>query len=267
MIHPTALIDPKAQLGAHVEVGAYSIIGPEVALGDHCRVLSHCVLEGRVIAGDHNFFGTGCVIGSPPQDFAFDPASPSSVRIGSHNTFREYVTIHRGTKPGSETVVGNHCYLMANSHLGHNVCLGSRVVMANAALLGGYAEVADGAVLGGGALVHQFTKIGRLAMLRGGGRVSKDVPPFCFADDKNILCGINSLGLRRAGISPPVRLEIRSAYHLIFLSGLNISQALEKASQQVWGSEAREFFEFIKSSKRGVCRAASRRQDEDFVEG
>lgn len=254
-IHPTAIVDPAARLAAGVEVGPHAIIGPSVVLGAGCRVLAHAILEGDVIAGENNTFGYGCVVGTPPQDFAFDPACPSGVRIGSGNIFREHVTIHRGTKEGTFTEVGDGCYLMVNAHMGHNSKLANRVVMANDVLLAGYVEIADGAIIAGGAMLHQFMRVGTLAMVRGGARVGKDVPPYTFAETKNQLLGINSIGLRRAGLSADARTEIRRAYKLAFRSGLNVSQALAKSREETWGPEAALFFDFIASSKRGVCTA------------
>lgn len=254
-IHPTAIVDPAARLGGGVEIGPHAIIGAGVVLGAGCRVLAHAILEGDLVAGDNNTFGYGCVIGTPPQDFAFDPACHSGVRIGSHNTFREYVTIHRGTKEGSMTGVGDGCYLMVNAHMGHNSQLGNRVVMANDVLLAGYVEIGDGAIIAGGAMLHQFMRVGTLAMVRGGARVGKDVPPYTFAETKNQLLGINSIGLRRSGLSADARNEIRRAYKLVFRSGYNVSQALAEARKQTWGPEAAAFVDFVASSKRGVCTA------------
>lgn len=153
------------------------------------------------------------------------------------------------------TQVGDGCYLMVNSHMGHNSKLGNRVVMANDVLLAGYVEIADGAIIAGGAMLHQFMRVGTLAMVRGGARVGKDVPPYTFAETKNQLLGINSIGLRRAGLSAAVRNEIRRAYKLAFRSGYNVSQALEKSREESWGPEATGFFDFIATSKRGVCTA------------
>ena len=179
----------------------------------------------------------------------------SEVRIGDGNTFREYVTIHRGTKEGSATVVGNNCYLMVGTHLGHNVRLGDNVVIANNCLLAGYVEVGDGAVLGGGTVFHQFLRIGQLAMVRGGTRFGKDIPPYVSADGENLLSGVNAIGLRRAGYRADVRMEIKRAFKLVYWSGLNISQALERAKSRTWNPEAQLFFDFIANSKRGICSA------------
>jgi UDP-N-acetylglucosamine acyltransferase len=254
-IHPTAIVSPQAHLADDVEIGAYAIIGENVELGAGCVVQAHTVLEGRVTLGARNFVGHGAIIGTTPQDFAYRDSVVSEVRIGDGNTLREYVTIHRGTKEGSATIVGNNCYLMVGSHLGHNVKLGDNVVIANNCLLAGYVEIGSGAVLGGGTVFHQFLRVGPLAMVRGGTRFGKDIPPYVSADGENMLSGINAIGLRRAGFTPEVRQEIKRAFKLVYWSGINISQALERAKESNWSPEAQTFFDFIASSKRGVCGA------------
>jgi len=254
-IHSTAIVSPHAQLADDVEIGAHVIIGESVRLGAGCIVQAHAILEGQTTLGAGNFVGYGAVIGATPQDFAFRETVSSEVRIGDDNTFREYVTIHRGTKEGSATVVGNGCYLMVGTHLGHNVKLGDKVVIANNCLLAGYVEIGDGAVLGGGTVFHQFLRVGQLAMVRGGTRFGKDIPPYVSADGENLLSGINAVGLRRAGFTREVRLEIKRAFKLVYWSGINVSQALERAKDENWSAEAKMFFDFIASSKRGVCAA------------
>ena len=254
-IHPTAIVCRAGSTGRRCRGGAHAIIGENVKLDAGCVVQAHAVLEGRATLGAGNFVGYGAIIGATPQDFAFRETVTSEVRIGDGNTFREYVTIHRGTKEGSATIVGNECYLMVGSHLGHNVKLGDKVVIANNCLLAGYVEIGDGAVLGGGTVFHQFLRVGPLAMVRGGTRFGKDIPPYVSADGENLLSGINAVGLRRAGFSPEVRMEIKRAFKLVYWSGINVSQALERAKELIWSSEAKVFFDFIGSSKRGVCGA------------
>ncbi|MFY8215140.1 MAG: acyl-ACP--UDP-N-acetylglucosamine O-acyltransferase [Chthoniobacterales bacterium] len=257
MIHPTAVIDEAAQLGADVEVGPYAIIGPHVKLGDGCRVMGHTFLTGHVTMGPGNVIGFGSVIGADPQDFAFDPSTRSDVIIGAKNVFREYVTIHRGTAQDSSTVVGDGNYIMTGVHLGHNVRVGNRTVIANNVLLAGYVEIGDQSVLGGGTVFHQFMRVGRLCMVRGGTRFGKDIPPFLLADRTNVVTGLNSIGLRRAGLSAETRAELKRLFRLLFASGLNVSQALEMAEGQSWGSEAREMLQFVREAKkRGICRAS-----------
>lgn len=255
-IHPTAVIEDGAQLGADVEVGPYACIGRDVVIGAGTRILSHAVLEGRVTLGESNVVGHGAVIGAPPQDFAFDPATESEVRIGHGNTFREHVTIHRGTKVGTATEVGDGNFVMVGVHFGHNVRIGNRTVIANGAMFGGYAQLDDGAVVGGAAVFHQWVRIGRLAMIRGNAAFSKDVPPFTVGFLNNRLAGINAVGLRRAGLSAAARSDVRRLFREVFRGGLNVSQALERARASTWSPEAEEMMTFIAAAKkRGVCRA------------
>jgi UDP-N-acetylglucosamine acyltransferase len=253
-IHPTAIVSPQARMADDVEIGAAALIGDQVTLGPGCVVQAHAILEGKTTLGADNFVGYGAILGTPPQDFAFESSVFSEVRIGDGNTFREYATVHRGTKEGTATVVGNGCYLMVGAHLGHNVQLGDKVIIANNCLLGGYVEVADGAVLGGGAVFHQFVRVGRLVMVCGGARFSKDIPPYLTGDRKDIVAGLNAIGLRRAGFSAEVRNEIKRAFKLIYWSGLNVSQAVEKSHESKWGPEAAAFLAFCSSSKRGISR-------------
>jgi UDP-N-acetylglucosamine acyltransferase len=254
-IHPTAIVSNRAELDDDVEIGAHAMIGEGVKLGAGCVVQANAILEGRTTVGAQTFIGYGAIVGAAPQDFAFRETVSSEVRIGENNILREYVTIHRGTKEGSATVVGDSCYLMVGTHLGHNVRLGNKVVIANNCLLAGYVDIDDEAVLGGGTVFHQFLRVGRLAMVRGGTRFGKDIPPYVSADGENLLSGINAIGLRRAGFSAEVRMEIKRAFKLVYWSGINVSQALERAKEEAWSPEARQFFDFVAASKRGVCSA------------
>ncbi len=252
-IHSTALVSPTARLGEDVEVGPHAIIGPEVTLGPGCVIQAHAVLESQVTMGSGNFVGYGAIIGAPPQDFAHKPEVSSSVRIGDNNRIREYVTIHRGTKEGTETTVGSGCFLMVGTHLGHNVSLADNVIITNNCLLAGYVDVGESAVLGGGSVFHQFMRIGRRAMIAGSSSFNKDVPPFVTANFRNLLVGINVIGLRRGGFSLEARMEVKKAFKLVYRSGLRVREALEAAGTTAWGAEACEFFDFIKASKRGTC--------------
>jgi UDP-N-acetylglucosamine acyltransferase len=254
-IHATALVDPGAQLGDGVKIGPFALVGPEVELGENCEVGPHAILEGRVTVGAGTKIGAGAHLGGSPQDFGFEPGTRSEVRIGANNVIREYVTIHRGTKDGTATVVGDHNYLMVGSHLAHNVQLGHHCILANNVLLAGYVQFADRIVVGGGTVFHQFMKVGRLAMVRGGTAWSKDIPPYVVGRRINELGGINVVGLRRAGFSTQARQEIQRAYALVFRGTHNVTQALAEAQKQEWGEEAGEFFSFIaEPTKLGLCR-------------
>jgi len=261
-IHPTAIIEDGAKLAQDVEVGPHVLIGPEVVIGAGCRIQANAVLTGKVTLGERNLVGYGTVIGAPPQDFSHQESTVSEVQIGNGNTLREYVTIHRGAKPDSVTRIGNECYLMAGCHFAHDVQVGNRVILANNCLLAGYVSVQDYVVLGGGSVFHQSMRIGKFVMARGGTRFSKDIPPYCMADDRKV-AGLNVVGLRRAGFKPETRLQIRRAFDLIFRSGWNVSQALDQSAQTEWDPAARDFFDFIRESKRGICAFKKNEPDDE----
>jgi UDP-N-acetylglucosamine acyltransferase len=257
-IHPTALVDPAAKLGRDVTIGPFAIVEGRVEIGDGC------VIGPRVTLLDYTTLGAGCrvhagaVLGDLPQDTAFEN-EPSYVKIGSRCVLREFVTIHRGTKPGSETVLGDGCFLMANAHLAHNVKLGNGVVLANGALIAGYAEVGERAFISGGVVVHQFTHIGRLAMMGGGSGISKDVPPFCLVPGltANRVSCLNVVGLKRAGFSIEQRQQVKEAFRILYRDGLTVTDAVAKMRAAFpEGSPAREMAEFAAVSKRGICRFA-----------
>ena len=253
-IHPTALIDAKAQLAADVEIGPYSIIGAHVVVGKQSRIGSYVVLEGDVEMGEHNVIGHGAIIGTAPQDLSFSFQTRSGVRIGNNNIIREHCTIHRGTAEGSMTTIGSKNFLMVGAHVGHNCTIGSNVIIANNCLLGGYVEVQDNAFLGGGCVFHQFIRVGRLAITQGGSAFSVDIPPFVMAALLNYAIGLNVVGLKRAGLAREERDELKAAFKLIYTSGLNTSQALARAAERDWDAAAREFFDFIAGAKkRGIC--------------
>ena len=255
-IHSTAIVDPAATLAPDVEVGAGCIIEAGAIIGSGCRIQAHAVITGHVRMGERNTVGYGAILGADPQDYDFKQGTKSDVLIGDDNIIREYVTIHRGTKEGTATKIGNNNFLMVGVHLGHNVTLGNKIIIANNCLLAGYVEVQDGAVLGGGSVFHQFLRVGRLCMVRGGERFPKDIPPFLVAYGTSMVSGINAVGLRRAGLSSEARMEIKRAFRLVYRDGFNVSQALEESKKQEWGPEAQSFFDFIASSKkRGICAA------------
>jgi len=253
-VHPTAIVDPNAKLGDDVEIGPFSIIGPHVTVGEKTTVQSHVVIEGEVAIGRRNFIGHGAIIGVPPQDVSFSPERKSKVEIGNSNIIREYCTIHRGSPDGSATKIGDKNFLMAGAHVGHNCLIGDNVVIANNCLLAGHVRVDDGAFLGGGSTFHQFMHVGRLVMVQGSSAFGKDLPPFVIAAERNYVFGLNVVGLRRAGLRATDRNEIKEAFKLVYLSGLNTSQALEKAAMITFGAPAREFLDFVASAKkRGIC--------------
>jgi UDP-N-acetylglucosamine acyltransferase len=253
-IHPSAIVDARAKIDEDVEIGPYSIVGRDVAIGAGTTIQAHAVLEGSVVIGTNNFIGHGAVIGTVPQDLSFQPERKSGVEIGNNNVIREYCSIHRGTAEGTVTRLGNNNFLMVGAHLGHNCVVGDNVVIANNCLLGGYVTVGDGAFLGGGCVFHQFIRIGRLAITQGASAFSKDIPPFVTAAERNTVFGLNVIGLRRAGFNAAERDEIKTVFRLVYTSGLNVTQALDKAASMNVGEPARKFLDFVASAKkRGIC--------------
>ena len=249
-IHPTAIVDEKAKLGAEVEIGPFSIVGAEVVIGDKCVIQSHVVIEGAVQMGANNFIGHGAVIGSAPQDLSFQAQTRSRLEIGNTNVIREHCTIHRGASEGSATVLGDGNFLMVGAHVGHDCSIGNGVVIVNDSLLAGHVRIDDRAFIGGGSRFHQGIRIGRVVMAEG--RFTKNLPPFVIAA-KNQVFGVNILGLRRAGFSPADRDGIKRAFKLLYKSELNTKQALEKAAETEFGPVGREFFQFVADAgKRGI---------------
>jgi UDP-N-acetylglucosamine acyltransferase len=267
MIHPTAVIHPHAKLDASVEVGPYAVIGAEVELGPHCVVGPHVYLTGVARIGAGNHFHASCVIGDAPQDLKYHGA-PTRVTIGEANVFREHVTVNRATTEDGATVVGSHNFIMASAHIGHNCTLGSHVIMANSAMLGGHAVVQDRAFISGGCLVHQFCRVGTLAIMQGGSAISQDLPPFTVARGDNGICGLNVVGLRRAGYSPAERLELKQLYRALFRAGRNLSESAAAARKNFSSPAAKVMLEFIAAAKRGVCsaRGIARGADESLKE-
>jgi UDP-N-acetylglucosamine acyltransferase len=263
MIHPTAIIHPKARLGANVSVGPYAIIDEAVELGADCVVGPQVYITGVTTIGAGNKFHAGAVIGDSPQDLKYKDA-PSRLRIGDNNVFREHVTVHRSTKAEEETVVGSNCLFMACSHVGHNSVVGNHVILANGALLAGHVTVQDRVFISGNCAVHQFTRVGTLAMMQGGSFVSQDVPPYTIAAcGPNAICGLNTVGLRRAGVTATERLELRKLYHALFRNGKNLREAVAEAQQGFTGAPARVMLEFVAAAKRGVCSDGSVHFDDD----
>jgi UDP-N-acetylglucosamine acyltransferase len=253
-IHPSAVIEDGAHIGDGVEVGPFAYIASGARIGDNCKIGPHTTIYGYTTLGMGCRVHAGAVLGDLPQDFGFEDGD-SSVRIGDGCLIREGVTVHRGSKPGTETVIGDHCMLMAFSHFAHNVQLEPDVIVANGALLGGYVSVGSRAFISGNVAVHQFARVGRLAMLGGGAMISKDVPPFCTIRPamENVVGGLNVIGMRRAGLLPADRSDVKAAFKTLYRSGLNVSQARERIGEQFPSGPGREFYDFVLASERGIC--------------
>jgi UDP-N-acetylglucosamine acyltransferase len=252
MIHSTAIVHAQAQVDPTVEVGPYCVVDERVVIGPHCKLGPHVHLTGSTLIGQNNCFHAGCVVGDAPQDLKYR-GDWTRLRIGDDNVFREHVTVHRSNSLTEETVIGSHNFFMAHSHVGHNARVGDHVIVANGALLAGHVTVGDAAFISGHCLVHQFVRVGTLALMQGGSAISKDLPPFTIARGDNGLCGLNTVGLRRAGLSSDERLELRRLYHALFRRGERLQVALERSRQQFQSERARVLIEFVAASQRGVC--------------
>jgi len=263
MIHPTAIIHPQARLGANVRVGAYAVIDAGVELGAGCVIGPQVYLTGATKIGADNRFHAGSVIGDAPQDLKYKD-EPTRLEIGDANVFREHVTVHRSNKLAEATVIGSHNLFMAGAHVAHNCRVGSHAILANGATLGGHVTVQDRAFLSGHCLVHQFCRVGTLAIMQGGSAISKDLPPFTVARGDNGICGLNTVGLRRAGYSAADRLELRKLYHALFRSGKLFRVAVAEAEKVFGSAGARILLDFIATSQRGMCAdTGNSRRDAD----
>jgi len=259
-------IDPSAVVAASARVHADAVIGPGVRIGEFCVIEADvaigagCVLEPYVFVkrwtsmGEHNEISAGAALGTDPFDKGFT-GERSYLRIGHRNKIREHWTISRGTKPESITEIGDDNFIMSSGHIAHNCKLGSNIVVASCALLAGYVEVEDQAFISGGVVVHQYSKIGRLAMIGGNTRVNSDVPPFFLYAGYNIEAkGLNIVGLRRAGFKASEVSALKKAYQLLYRSGLKLEEALARIESEVGTAEARHLVEFVRRSERGICR-------------
>jgi UDP-N-acetylglucosamine acyltransferase len=258
MIHSTAIIKPGAEIDPSVEIGPYAIIDEHVQISQNCIIGPYVFITGHTSIGRGNKFHAGCVIGDEPQDIKYKGA-PTRLIIGDNNLFREHVTIHRSNKVEEATIIGSDNFFMAGSHVAHNAVIGNNTIIANGALIAGHAIIEDKAFISGNCLVHQFVRVGTLALMQGGSAISKDLPPFTIAWGDNAICGLNIVGLRRAGITIEARNELRKLYHLLFRSGKNLKNAVACARGQFNSEFSIKLLDFIESSKRGVCTHINRR--------
>lgn len=255
MIHPLACVDPKAVIDPTAEVGPFAYIEANVEIGARTKIMANAtVLSGARIGADCTVFPSA-VVGAIPQDLKFRGEETLAI-IGNHTVIRECATVHRGTASKGQTVVGSHCLIMAYSHVAHDCLLHDHIILSNATQLAGEVVVDDYAILGGGSLVHQFTHVGTHSMTQGGTKVNKDIPPYVIAAREPVsFCGINSVGLSRRGFTREQVAAIQDTYRLIYMSGLNVSQALQQISETLPQSPERdEIVNFITTSPRGVIR-------------
>jgi UDP-N-acetylglucosamine acyltransferase len=256
-IHPSAIVDPRSWIHPSCQIGPYCVVGPEVELGESCNLVSHVAIEGPTKIGVGNIFFPFASVGMAPQDLTY-AGEPTRLEIGDHNQIREFVTISRGTVKGRGlTRVGNHTLIMAYAHVAHDCEIGDRVILANAATLGGHVTVDEWAVVGALCPVHQFVRIGAHAYIGGGTTITRDVLPFsktAAARDTHAY-GLNAVGLERRGFSKERIRKIHHAYKVLLASKLNTSQALEKLqSEKDRGEDVELLIRFIKASERGVIK-------------
>ncbi len=255
-IHPTAVIDRRAEVDSETEIGPYVVIEGPVRIKRGTRVMAHAYLTGWTEIGENNEIHPGVVLGDSPQDKAYR-GEESYLKIGAHNIFREHVQVHRGTSPGSSTVIRDHNFFMVGAHVGHNCRLENHIVLANGALLGGHVEVGDRAFISGHCVVHQFVRVGELSLMRGLSGTSRDVPPYSIVDWQHTVRGVNVLGLKRAGFDEQRVRQIKDAFHVLFRKGRNLSLAMKEIENNgMANADVSALLEFIRTSKRGVCFGA-----------
>lgn len=255
-IDPTAIVSERARIGEGSSVGPYCVIGPEVEIGRNCSIGPHAVLEGPMRMGEGNRVFQFASIGAPPQDMKYR-GEPTRLEIGDRNTFRESVTVHRGTSRGGGTTrIGSDGLYMAYSHVAHDCILGDYVIMANGATLAGHVTIEDHAIVGGLVAIHQHARIGESAMLGGGAMVVMDIVPFCTAvGDRARLAGPNVVGLKRRGLDDEAVRTVRRAYRVLFQSKLRLEDALARLRAEFSDSrEVAHMVRFIEGSQRGICR-------------
>ncbi len=265
-IHPTAFVDPGAQLADSVEIGPYCIVESDVVIGGGTVLRSHAVVRKHTTLGENNFLDSFVVLGGEPQDYDFDPNMKTHVKIGNDNVFREYVSINRATGEGNSTVVGNKTYWMSHSHAGHNAQVSDGVIFAHGAGLGGYAKVGRKVILSGGVHVHQFTWVGDYVMTQGHAGISCHVPPYCIVASINILAGLNKIGVRRSEeIAEQDYHEISEAFSITYRSKLSRKALLAKLDECEFGEPASKFRDFIHAVheaespyNRGLCKMGRR---------
>ncbi|MDD5634281.1 MAG: acyl-ACP--UDP-N-acetylglucosamine O-acyltransferase [Candidatus Omnitrophica bacterium] len=253
-IHKTAIVDKSAEISSEAEIGPGVMIERNVAIGPGVKIMANAFIGRGTTVGDGTVIHMGAVIGHEPQDFSYKGAE-TFTKIGKNNIIREYVTIHRGTAEGSSTIIGDSNFLMGLCHLGHNCKIGNKNIIANSALLAGHTEVGDCVFISGNVVFHQFCRIGSYAMIGGFTGVNKDVPPYMLVRGPSAVRSINLIGLRRAGFKSDIIREIKESFRILFRSGLQEKEALEKIKTAYHSDEIKHLISFIENSKRGICKA------------
>ena len=253
-VAPTARVHPGAMICPGVVIGDFAIVEDDVVIGTGSRLEPYVYVKRWTTLGEHNQISAGTVLGTDPLDKGFTGAR-SYLKVGNGNVIREHYTISRGTAPESETVIGDGNYIMTSGHIAHNCRIGHRTVIASCALVAGYVEVEDQAFISGGVVVHQYSRIGRLAMVGGNTRVNSDLPPYFLYTDFNVAAhGLNLVGLKRAGFSADDIKALKAAYRLLYRSGLKLEEALQRIEAEIPTEHTRHLASFIRASKRGICR-------------
>ena len=255
MIHPSAVIHPKAEIGADCVIGPFCVIGEHVTLGRGCKLHSHVVIEGHTKLGEGNCIYPFASIGLQTQDLKWKGGT-THTKIGDHNTFREYVTVHSATSDGNYTTIGSHNNFLAYSHIAHDVTIGNHVVMSNVGTLGGHVTVEDYVIVSGLAAVHQFCRLGKMAIIGGCSKVVQDVPPFMLADGNPAETRtVNKVGMERNGVSEEAQTAIKHAYKILFREGLTIPNAVARIEKELaMLPELKHLLDFVKSSERGISK-------------
>lgn len=256
-VHPTAIVDSAAELGDDVEIGPYAVVESGARIADRARIMAFTYVASACDIGPDCEIHVGAVLGGAPQVRNVH-GSGGRLEIGARTVIREGVTIHRALRPGDATVIGRDVLLLAGSHVAHDCRIGDGATIANGALLAGDVTIGEGAFLSGNVLVHQHVRIGPLAMISGQARVLKDVPPFAIVAGSSKVCGLNVVGMRRAGMSREQRGNASSAYALVYRSGLNVSQATARLRELPASAERDAWLAFIEASTRGLCGARHR---------
>ncbi len=251
-IHPSAIVSPSARLASDIQIGPFCIVEAGVEIGSGCVLESRVIIKERTVLKDNNRIFEGTVLGCLPQHVHVPP-QPGGLLIGSGNTIRENVTIHRALLPDNDTIIGDNCLLMVNSHVAHDCHLGNHVILTNNAMLAGHVRVDDRAYLSGAAGVHQFCRVGTLAMVGGQAHLTQDVPPYVTVDGlSSLVVGLNKIGLRRAGYDQAAIQQLKTAYRLIYRSGLRWTDVLEQLRTQFPSGPASAFYEFLSTTARGI---------------
>lgn len=266
VIHSTALIGPKVQLGNNISIGPYAVVDGEVVIGDGVEIGAHAVVSGWTKIGANNRIFAHAAIGGDPQDKKYKRGDKTFLEVGENNVFREFVTINRGTSEGGgKTVVGSNNLFMAYSHVAHDCTVGNDNVFANVATLAGHVVVEDRATIGGLSGVHQFVRIGTMAMIGGCSRVTQDAPPFALCNGvPALIYGLNAVGLKRAGMKINDVKRLKEAFRIMFHSQLAKTTAVERIEKEIEPSpEVLHLLNFVKSSERGLCGSVKRGSEAD----